>query len=93
MARLLDYVSRHPSLGRPVDSMVARGGLEKEEAVPFRNGDLYIATALFFFLIMCLYVLARCYFLAESLASIRSLSKLRMRRSSSQMCFRMYHSK
>ena len=40
---------------------------------PFRNGDLDIAAAPFFFLVMCLYVLARCYFLAESLASLRSL--------------------
>ena len=48
-------------------------GSKKKILFPFRNGDLDIAAAPFFFLVMCMYVLARCYFLVESLVSLRSL--------------------
>ena len=46
---------------------------KKKVLFPFRNGDFDIVAGPFFFLVMCTYVLARCYFLAESLASLRSL--------------------
>jgi hypothetical protein len=38
-----------------------------------RNGDLDILVALFFFTIILVYFLARCYFLVESLVSLRLL--------------------
>ena len=40
---------------------------------PFRNGDLDIIAAPFFFLVLMVYLLARCYFLVESLISLRLL--------------------
>lgn len=48
-------------------------GSKNKLLFPFRNGDFDIVAGPFFFLLVCVYVLARCYFLAESLASLRSL--------------------
>ena len=48
-------------------------GSKKKVLFLFRNGDFDIVAGPFFFLLMCVHVLARCYFLAESLASLRSL--------------------
>ncbi|KAF8861123.1 hypothetical protein BDZ45DRAFT_287995 [Acephala macrosclerotiorum] len=40
---------------------------------PIRNGNLDIIAAPFFFMVMLVYFLARCYFLIESLISLRLL--------------------